>query len=84
MVLTPIANDPGWAREDWDVPFTELSTPFPGVGNDEISLVIRHTIEGQPPFEIWWFKFVRAEFPRGRGRGYYKAYFLSAEFQGFG
>ena len=39
-------SDPAWAREDWDVPFTVLSTPFPGVGDDETSLVIRHTIEG--------------------------------------
>ncbi|KAI0251999.1 hypothetical protein BJV78DRAFT_1275098 [Lactifluus subvellereus] len=36
-----------WAREDWDVPFTVLSTPLPGIaGDDEISLVVRHTIDG--------------------------------------
>ena len=39
-------DDPAWARQDWDVPFTLLSTPLPGIGDDEISLVVRHTIDG--------------------------------------
>lgn len=37
--------DPVWAREDWDVPFTALSAPLPGIGN-EISMVVKHTIDG--------------------------------------
>jgi hypothetical protein len=37
--------DPAWAREDWDVPFILLSAPLPGIG-DEISLVVKHTIDG--------------------------------------
>ena len=37
--------DPAWAREDWDVPFTALSAPLPGIG-DEISMVVKHTIDG--------------------------------------
>jgi CS domain len=37
--------DPEWAREDWDVPFTMLSTPLPGMGA-EISMVVKHTIDG--------------------------------------
>ena len=37
--------DPAWAREDWDVPFTALSAPLPGIGN-EISMVVKHTIDG--------------------------------------
>ncbi len=37
--------DAAWAREDWDVPFTALSTPLPGMG-DEISMVVKHTIDG--------------------------------------
>ena len=38
-------TDPAWAREDWDVPFTVLSTPLPGSG-PEISMVVKHTIDG--------------------------------------
>jgi len=37
--------DPAWAREDWDVPFTALSAPLPGIGN-EVSMVVKHTIDG--------------------------------------
>ena len=37
--------DPGWAREDWDVPFIALSAPLPGI-SDEISMVVKHTIDG--------------------------------------
>lgn len=39
------AGDLAWMREDWDVPFTTLSAPLPGIG-DEISLVVKHTIDG--------------------------------------
>jgi CS domain len=39
------AEDLAWTREDWDVPFTTLSAPLPGIG-DEISLVVKHTIDG--------------------------------------
>jgi CS domain len=38
-------DGPEWAREDWDVPFTILSTPLPGIGA-EISMVVKHTIDG--------------------------------------
>ena len=38
-------TDPAWAREDWDVPFTVLSTPLPGSGS-EISMVVKHAIDG--------------------------------------
>jgi len=37
--------DPAWVREDWDVPFTALSAPLPGIGN-EVSMVVKHTIDG--------------------------------------
>ncbi|KAI9443206.1 hypothetical protein H4582DRAFT_1807893 [Lactarius indigo] len=37
--------DPAWAHEDWDVPFTVLSTPLPG-SSLEISMVVKHTIDG--------------------------------------
>jgi CS domain len=45
-------DEPEWAREDWDVPFTLLSTPLPGIGGGaggdgpEISMVVKHTIDG--------------------------------------
>jgi hypothetical protein len=41
-------DEPEWAREDWDVPFNVLSTPLPGIGGggSEISMVIKHTIDG--------------------------------------
>jgi len=38
-------TDPAWAQEDWDVPFTVLSTPLPG-SSSEISMVVKHTIDG--------------------------------------
>ena len=38
-------SDPAFAHVDWDVPFTVLSTPLPGIG-DAISLVVKHTIDG--------------------------------------
>ena len=38
-------TDPAWAREDWDVPFTVLSTPLPG-SSSEISMVVKHAIDG--------------------------------------
>jgi hypothetical protein len=38
-------GDPAWAREDWNVLFTTLSVPLPGIG-DEISMVVKHTIDG--------------------------------------
>lgn len=38
-------TDPTWAHEDWDVPFTVLSTPLPG-SSSEISMVVKHTIDG--------------------------------------
>ncbi|KAI0300295.1 hypothetical protein BC826DRAFT_1090322 [Russula brevipes] len=37
--------DPAWTREDWDVPFTALSTPLPGIGSG-ISMVVKHAIDG--------------------------------------
>ena len=37
--------DPAFAHVDWDVPFTVLSTPLPGI-SDAISLVVKHTIDG--------------------------------------
>jgi hypothetical protein len=37
--------DPACAQVDRDVPFTVLSAPLPGIG-DEISLVVKHTIDG--------------------------------------
>jgi hypothetical protein len=38
-------SDPAFAHVDWDVPFTVLSTPLPGI-SDAISLVVKHTIDG--------------------------------------
>ncbi|KAH9969584.1 hypothetical protein BC827DRAFT_1151598 [Russula dissimulans] len=38
-------SDAAWAQEEWDVPFTALSTPLPGMGS-EISIVVKHTIDG--------------------------------------
>ena len=38
-------TDPAWAHEDWDVPFTVLSTPLPG-NSSEISMVVKHAIDG--------------------------------------
>jgi CS domain-containing protein len=38
-------SDPAWAHVDWDVPFTVLSTPLPGI-SDDISLVVKHAIDG--------------------------------------
>lgn len=38
-------SDPTFAHVDWDVPFTVLSTPLPGI-SDAISLVVKHTIDG--------------------------------------
>jgi len=38
-------SDPAFAHIDWDVPFTVLSTPLPGI-SDAISLVVKHTIDG--------------------------------------
>ena len=38
-------SDPAFAHVDWDVPFTVLSTPMPGI-SDAISLVVKHTIDG--------------------------------------
>ena len=38
-------TDPAWALEDWDVPFTVLSTPLPG-SSSEISMVVKHAIDG--------------------------------------
>jgi hypothetical protein len=38
-------SDPAFAQVDWDVPFTVLSTPLPGI-SDAISLVVKHTIDG--------------------------------------
>jgi hypothetical protein len=38
-------TDPAWAHEDWDVPFTVLSTPLPG-SSSEISMVVKHAIDG--------------------------------------
>jgi len=37
--------DPPWAREDWDVPFTVLSAPLPGI-TSEIAMVVKHTVDG--------------------------------------
>jgi hypothetical protein len=37
--------DPAGAQADWDVPFTVLATPLPGM-SDGISLVVKHTIDG--------------------------------------
>jgi hypothetical protein len=37
--------DPAYAHVDWDVPFTVLSTPLPGI-SDGISLVVKHAIDG--------------------------------------
>ena len=37
--------DPAGAQMDWDVPFTVLATPLPGM-NDGISLVVKHAIDG--------------------------------------
>ncbi|KAI0304432.1 hypothetical protein B0F90DRAFT_1625923 [Multifurca ochricompacta] len=38
-------TDPKWAREDWDVPFTVLSTPLPGIST-ETSMTVKHAIDG--------------------------------------
>ena len=38
-------SDPAFAHVDWDVPFTVLSTPLPGI-SDAMSLVVKHTIDG--------------------------------------
>ncbi|KAF8501005.1 hypothetical protein F5888DRAFT_1877770 [Russula emetica] len=38
-------SDPAFAHVDWDVPFTVLSTPLPGI-SDAITLVVKHTIDG--------------------------------------
>jgi hypothetical protein len=38
-------SDPAFAHVDWDVPFTVLSTPLPGI-SDAISLVVKHAIDG--------------------------------------
>jgi len=38
-------SDPAFALVDWDVPFTVLSTPLPGI-SDAISLVVKDTIDG--------------------------------------
>ena len=38
-------SDPAFAHVDWDVPFTVLSTPLPGI-SDAVSLVVKHTIDG--------------------------------------
>ncbi|KAI0269822.1 hypothetical protein BC834DRAFT_819472 [Gloeopeniophorella convolvens] len=39
-------TEPAWAREDHDVPFTVLATPLPGIGAEDVSVVVKHTIDG--------------------------------------
>ena len=39
------ANGGGAQQADWDVAFTALSVPLPGI-SDRISLVVKHTIDG--------------------------------------
>ncbi|KAI0044396.1 hypothetical protein FA95DRAFT_1562266 [Auriscalpium vulgare] len=44
--VTEDGSSPTWTRGDTDVPFNVLSTPLPGICSGEVSLVVKHTIDG--------------------------------------